>query len=66
MCSETLEALNYKIEHHDYDEGEIIFKNGSDLDKVYILASGEVEVYVSTADEDLILDTFKESGCLMG
>lgn len=61
-----MEALNYKIHHVNYDEGEIIFKNGAELDKVYILASGEVEVYVSTADEDLILDTFRENGCIMG
>jgi len=66
LSFETLEYLNYKIEHRDYEEGEIIFKNGSEIGKLYILASGEVEIYVSSADEDLVLDTFKENGCLIG
>lgn len=58
--------MNYKIEHHDYEEGDVIFKNGGEIGKVYILASGEIEIYLTTADEDLILDTCKENGCLMG
>lgn len=58
--------MNYKINHIDFDEGDIIFKNTEPIEYLYILAHGEVEVYVTTADEDLILDTFKENGCLMG
>lgn len=63
---ECIEFLNYKIQQIDYEEGEVIFKNQEAIDSLYILAHGEIEVYVSTADEDLVLDNFKENGCIMG
>jgi len=66
LSLDCIEYLNYKINHIDYDEGEIIFKNAEPIDYLYILANGEVEVYVTTADEDLLLDTFKVNGSLMG
>lgn len=66
LSTDCIEYLNYKIHQIDYDEGEIIFKNTEPIEHLYILAHGEVDVYVTTADEDLVLDVFKENGCLMG
>jgi len=66
LQNDTAEFLNYKIEQVEYEEGAIIFKNGWELERLFILQSGEVEIYVSTTDEDLVLDTLKENGCLMG
>ena len=57
--------MNYKIELRDYEEGEIIFKNGASLENIYILVRGEIEIYVSTPLQDLFLENLKIEGCLM-
>ena len=59
-----LETLVYKLQQESFEEGQIIFKNGDILDKVYILADGSVDTYLSLHDEDLVLDNIKVSGSI--
>ncbi len=59
-----LEILVYKLQQEFFEEGQIIFKNGEQLDKIYILADGSVDTYLSLHDEDLILDNIKVSGSI--
>ena len=37
LQNDTTEFLNYKIEQVEYEEGAIIFKNGRELERLYIL-----------------------------
>ena len=62
----TLETLVYKLNQEFFEEGQIIFKNGDKVEKVYILADGSVDTYLSLHDEDLILDNLKISGSILG
>ena len=62
----SLEELTYKLGHEFFEDGQVIFKNGEDLDRVFILADGQVETYVSLQDEDLILDRLKVPGTVLG
>jgi len=36
------------------------------LDKVYVLADGSIDTYLSLHDEDLVLDNIKVSGSILG
>jgi len=62
----TLEELTYKLGHEFFEEGQVIFKNGDEISKIYILANGTVDTYVSLSDEDLILDKLKIQGTVFG
>jgi len=66
LTFESLEELSYQLNHEFFEEGQILFKYGDDIDKVYILADGEIDVYLPLNDEDLILDTLKNPGCVLG
>ena len=64
LRTNMLETLVYKLQQESFEEGQIIFKNGDILDKVYILADGSVDTYLSLHDEDLVLDNIKVSGSI--
>ena len=66
LRTNTLETLVYKLQQEFFEEGQIIFKNGDRLDKVYILADGSIDTYLSLHDEDLVLDNIKVSGSILG
>jgi CRP-like cAMP-binding protein len=66
LTFESLERLTYKLSQEHLEEGQFLFKNGDDITKVYILAEGSIEVFCPLADEDIILDTLTESGCVLG
>ena len=42
-----------------------MFKNGDIPEKIFILASGKIEIYLKISDGEMILDTLEESGCVM-
>ena len=56
----------YKLRKENCEEGQIIFKHGDVLDRVYILAEGSIEVFLSIQDEDLVLDNIKVPGSTLG
>lgn len=66
LNDDSMEELTYKIGHEFFDEGQIIFKYGDDINKLYILIDGSINVYVSLNDEDLILDTLDQPGTVFG
>ena len=48
--------LVYKLKQEYFEEGQLIFKHNDMVQKVYILADGQVDTFVSLNDEDLVLD----------
>ena len=66
LRTKTLEILVYQLQQEFFEEGQIIFKHGQRLDKVYILADGSIDTYLSLHDEDMILDHLKVSGSIIG
>ena len=42
----------------DFKENDVILKCGQPSDKVYILASGEIEIYLPSLEQDMIIDFF--------
>ena len=66
LRTNTLETLVYNCNQEFFEEGQIIFKHGDRLDKVYVLADGSIDTYLSLHDEDLVLDNLKISGSILG
>lgn len=66
MKTKTYEDLVYKLEQEFYEEGQVIFKNGDELNKIYILADGSIDTYISLQEEDLILDSIQIQGSILG
>lgn len=66
LRTNTLENLVYKLQQEFFEEGQNIFKHGDALTKVYILADGSIDTYLSLHDEDLVLDNIKMSGSILG
>jgi hypothetical protein len=56
LSFESLEEITYKASHEYLEEGTSLFKVGDHVEKIYILADGAIECFVSLADEDLMLD----------
>lgn len=46
-------------------ENQEFVKQGKPLDKIYILVSGKIELFLTIAGGDLYLDTLEESGCVL-
>lgn len=55
-----------RVEQEDHDEETVLFTNGDSIDKIYILLNGEIETYLSLPDDDMVLDTLNEPGCVFG
>ena len=65
LSFETLEELSYCLQSEYFQSGQIIFKKDSICEKLYVLVSGEVEIYQSLNSEDLILDTLVATGSII-
>lgn len=65
LSSMSLEAITYVANHEYLEEGQQLFKIGDMVDKIYILAEGTIETYVSVDEEDTELDKLKLPGCVM-
>ena len=38
--------MTYKVNHEFFEEGQVLFKAGDDIKKLYILADGHIETYL--------------------
>ena len=65
MPDKITDELTIIVNTEFYYENEEIFKAGDIPDKIFILASGQVEIYLKIADGELMLDTLEEPGCVM-
>jgi CRP-like cAMP-binding protein len=61
----SLEAITYRVTTEFYEEGHQIFKVGDMTDKIYILAEGSIEAFVTIEDEDHELDILELPGCVL-
>ena len=48
-----------------FNENEELFKHGDEPQKIFILVSGVIELYLKISDGELILDQLEEAGCVM-
>ena len=66
LSFESLEQITYKIQLEYLEEGQLLFKSGQVLDKLYILAEGSIETFVTINEEDETLDILRVPGCNVG
>ena len=65
-CKEdTIEEITYYLKEQMYSAGDMIFRSGSPIDKVYFVASGEVDIIVKIGNREVILDVLYQS-CNIG
>lgn len=65
MPDKVTDELTIILNQEFYNENEEIFKHGDEPQKIFILVSGKIEIYLKVSDGELILDTLEESGCVM-
>ena len=66
LSSQSLDELVYKLKLEAFEEGQVIFKIGEKIEKIYILADGLVNTYMQLNDEDLVLDSLQIPGSTLG
>uniref|UniRef100_A0A7S3K652 Cyclic nucleotide-binding domain-containing protein n=1 Tax=Euplotes crassus TaxID=5936 RepID=A0A7S3K652_EUPCR len=62
---ETVEELTYYLRDDIYNAGDMIFSAGSQIDKTYFIANGEVEILVKIGHKEVILDVLYQA-CNIG
>lgn len=60
-----LEQLYYDLKEEDFTEGDIIFNAGDNIDRIYFIAQGKVEIFIKTYKLEISIDTLFQ-GCSMG
>ena len=63
LSVETYEELILNLQQEVYQSGEQIIKQGEYYDRVFILASGEVELYLQLPYKEIPLELISEVGC---
>lgn len=65
LSDETVESLTYCLKEEMYDAGSFVFKAGAPVDKLYFIASGEVDIIVKIGKKEATLDTLYQA-CNIG
>ena len=60
-----LEDLYYELKDETFEGDRVIFKAGDDINKIYFVTDGQVEVTVKVNNVDIWIDTLYQ-GCSMG
>ena len=60
-----LEDLYYELKDETFEGDKVIFKAGDDINKIYFITDGQVEVTVKVNNIDIWIDTLYQ-GCSMG
>lgn len=66
LSFETLEQLSYIGKLNFYEQGQYLFKSGTPLKQIFILAEGQIEVFNTLVDEDIVFDILHTQGCVLG
>jgi CRP-like cAMP-binding protein len=65
MKEETIEELTYFLREEIYQAGDIIFKSGEPVNKLYMIANGEIDIIVKIEKKEVILDALYQA-CNIG
>ena len=65
LPDKVTDELTIILNQEFFSQNEEIFKHGDEPQKIFILVSGQIEIYLKISDGELILDTLEESGCVM-
>lgn len=65
MPDGLLDEISIIVKNDIIEENNQIFKNGDVPGKIFILTSGQVELYLKVKDGELLLDTLMEPGCVI-
>ena len=67
LSFDTLEELTYILQNDFFQEGQIIFKQDQVMERLYILVSGQVDLYLPpTEKNDFLLDELTTAGSILG
>ena len=64
LSAEDLEALKYYGVFGEYGPGEIVVKEATDQDKLYVVVAGKLEVIVQHAGEEMVLGIIEAGDCI--
>ena len=57
--------LVYELKQEYFEQGQLIFKHNDPVQKIYILAAGEIETFLPLQDADMNLDFLKVPGSVL-
>ena len=62
---DILDELTIILSNEIFDENQEVFKQGQVSDKVYVLARGKIEIFLTIPEGELLLDTITEPGSVL-
>ena len=65
ISNNILEEISYKFEVININKDDYLFQVGSPCKNLYIIAQGEIDIYVSNSSREAYLDTLY-TGCTIG
>ena len=57
ISKETIEELSYHLKLENFEAGDIIFRAGNKVDKLYFVIEGEIDIIVKVGKKEATLDT---------
>lgn len=51
-----------ELEHHD--AGKTLFRIGDPVGHIYLVASGEIQIFIEMDEREVLIDTLREGCCL--
>jgi CRP-like cAMP-binding protein len=63
---DQMSAVRQLIEHQEFANGEVIFRQGSEGDHMYVIANGQVEIRIHDKDEQGYAAVYLGSGQVFG
>jgi CRP-like cAMP-binding protein len=65
LDNDTIEDLTYYLKEEIYQAGDIIFRAGDTVNKVYMIANGEIDIFVKIGKKEVVLDVLYQA-CNIG
>ena len=62
---EAKEEMHYLLKQENFDTGAIVFSRGTECPNIYIIVSGEIELYVEQSSKEYKLDVLRP-GSIIG
>lgn len=65
VSEETVEELSYHLKEETFEAGDVIFRAGSPVDRLYFITDGEVEIIVKVGRKEAMMDVLYQA-CNIG
>jgi len=65
ISESSIDEIIFYLELEYFEDGETLFRIGDKVDKIFFVASGEVQILMEIDEREVAIDTLRE-GCVIG